>query len=182
MSVVNLCVSGKATGTTQSNFGRVMRRQRGLRRYYRNLDTQNDLNKAKWLDFDNPDTWFDNWHLHFDWKGYGDRSFKRRKPHLDKLFRHFDLLVDKTRRLKKPFQLYAILLDYDSSSDALFLHTPNPNNSQFPFTIESLSSATTLTNIALDNYINNLKGFEKLYGKAEENFCLLYRKDVGVAF
>ncbi len=159
-----------------------MRKQRGLKRYYKNLATEIDLDKSTWLDFDNPETWFDNWHLHFDSKGYGNDSFKRRKPHLDKLFRHFDLLLDKTKQLKKDFQLYSILLDFDSSSDALFLHTPNPNNSQFPFKISDLQLKTTLTNKQLKDYINNLVGYEKLYGKADEAFCLIFKKNVGQPF
>jgi hypothetical protein len=159
-----------------------IRKHRGLKRYYKNLATENDLDKATWLDFDNPQTWFDNWHLHFDWKGYGNNSFKRRKPHLDKLFRHFDLLVDKTKQLKTDFQLYSIILDFDSYSDALFLHTTNPNNSQFPFKIPDLQLTTTLTNKQLNDYINNLDGYEKLYGKADEAFCLIFKKNVGQPF
>jgi hypothetical protein len=159
-----------------------IRKHRGLKRYYRNLATENDLDKATWLDFDNPETWFDNWHLHFDWKGYGNDSFKRRKPHLDKLFRHFELLVDKTKKLNIDFQLYAVLLDFDSYDDALFLHTPNPNNSQFPFKISDLQLTTTLTNYQLNEYINNLDAYEKLYGKADEAFCLLFKKNVGISF
>lgn len=159
-----------------------IKKHRGLKRYYKNLATGNDLDKATWLDFDNPETWFDNWHLHFDWKGYGNESFKRRKPHLDKLFRHFDLLVDKTKQLKTDFQLYSILLDFDSYSDALFLHTPNPNNSQFPFKIADLQLTTTLTNKQLNDYISNLDGYEKLYGQADEAFCLIFKKNVGLPF
>jgi hypothetical protein len=159
-----------------------MKKQRGLKRYYKNLATINDLDKATWLDFNNPETWLDNWHLHFDWKGYGNESFKRRKPHLDKLFRHFNLLVKKTKLLKKDFQLYSILHDFDSYSDALFLHTPNPNNSQFPFQTSDLQLTTTLTNKQLNNYINNLDGYEKLYGKGDEAFCLLFKKNVGQSF
>jgi len=159
-----------------------IRKHRGLKRYYRNLATENDLDKATWLDFENPETWFDNWHLHFDWKGYGNDSFKRRKPHLDKLFRHFELLVDKTQKLKIDFQLYTILLDFDSYSDALFLHTPNPNNSQFPFKISDLQSTTTLTNKRLNDYINNLNCYEKLFGQADEAFCLIFKKNVGEPF
>ena len=158
------------------------KKKRGLRRYYKNLDVKNDLDKATWLDFRNPKTWFDNWHLHFDWKGYGNDSFKRRKPHLDKLFRHFDLFVDKTKNLKTDFQLYAILLDFDSYSDALFLHTPNPNNSQFPFKISDLQVSTTLTNNQLNEYVNKLEDYEKFYGKADEAFCLLFKKNVGSLF
>lgn len=159
-----------------------MKRHRGLGRYYRNLSIQNDFDKMTWLDFERPDTWFDNWHIHFDWHGYGNNSFRRREPHLDKLFRHFDLLVDSTKKLKTDFQLYTILLDFDSYSDALFLHTPNPNNSQFPFKIDNLKPDSTLNNKELIEYIDNLNGFEKLYGQADEAFCLLYKKGIGTDF
>lgn len=159
-----------------------IKRHRGLSRYYKKLETENDFDKMTWLNFNNSETWFDNWHLHFDWNGYGNNSFKRRKPHLDKLFRHFGMLVDSTKRLKKDFQLYSILLDYNSYSDALFLRTPNPNNSQFPFKISDLQSTTTLTNKELNDYINDLEDYEKLYGKADEAFCLIFKKDVGQPF
>ncbi len=159
-----------------------MKKHRGLKRYYRNLAIQNDFDKMDWLDLKNPDTWLDNWHIHFDWNGYGNNSFKSRKPHLDKLFRHFQILSDKTKDLKKDFQLYAILLDKDSSSDALFLHTPNPNNSQFPFKISDLSSTSNLTNGQLDDYVKTLSGFKVLYGKADENFCLIYNDSIGIGF
>ena len=158
------------------------KKHRGLKRYYRNLATANDFNKAKRLDFDNPDMWFDKWHTHFDWYGYGNNSFKRRKPHLDKLLRHFDILVERTKNLKSDFQLYTVLLDFDSSSDALYLHTPNPNNSQFPFKVSDLSLTTTLKNQQLNDYIGGLDGYEKLYGQAGEAFCLMFKKDVGQPF
>ncbi len=158
------------------------KKHRGLKRYYKNL-TANDFEKTAWnLDFSNPDEWFDNWHWHFDWNGYGNHSFKRRKPHLDKLFRHFEYLVDKRIHLKTNFQLYAILLDHNSSSDALFLHTPNPNNSQFPLKISDLQLKSTLTNRQLIEYLDNLSEYEKLYGQADEAFCLLFKKNVGHSF
>lgn len=160
-----------------------IRKHRGLKRYYKNLATQIDFEKEKLgFEFDDPTTWFDNWHLHFDWKGYGNNSFKRRKPHLDKLFRHFGYLEEQTKNLKSEYQLYTILLDFDSYSDALFLHTPNPNNSQFPFKIPDLKKTSTLTNKQLNDYINNLDGYEKLYGNAGEAFCLLFKQNVGRSF
>jgi hypothetical protein len=158
------------------------KKHRGLKRYYRNLATANDFDKAKKLDLGNPNTWFDRWHYHLDWCGYGNSSFNRRRPHLDKLFRHFDILVNKTKNLKSNFQLYAVLLDFDSASDALFLHTPNPNNSQFPFKVSDLKSVSTLRNKQLDDYINSLEGYEKLYGEAGEAFCLIFKKEVGLPF
>lgn len=159
-----------------------MKRHRGLKRYYKKLTIQNDFEKMTWLNLADQNTWLDNWHIHFDWYGYGNNSFKRRKPHLDKLFRHFDLLSVKTKQLKADFQLYSIILDFDSSNDALFLHTANPNNNQFPLKIEELSNQTTMKNKQLNEYLGELKGFEKLYGQADEAFCLLYKKNIGIPF
>lgn len=157
-----------------------MKKQRGLKKYYRKLQTENDLEKITWMNLANPEAWFDNWHLHFDWKGFGNNSFKRRKPHLDKLFRHFALLEMETKKLKKEFQLYAVILDFDSYSDALFLHTPNPNHNNFPFRYSNLEHNSTLTNSELNHYLDELKGYEKLYGSAGENFCVLFKKGVGI--
>ena len=157
-----------------------MKKHRGGKRYYRNLAIQNDFKKWEWLDFSrNPDNWFDCWHWHCDWKGYGNLSFKRRKPHLEKLFRHFEILAENTKYLKSEFQLFILLLDFDSHSDAIYLHTPNPNNSEFPIKWKDVSQTNTLTNTELRNHIEQLSGYEKLYGKAEEAFCILYRKNVG---
>ncbi|CAM3885833.1 hypothetical protein MUGA111182_15360 [Mucilaginibacter galii] len=160
-----------------------MKKQRGLKRYYSNLGLQNDFKEMTWLNFDCPEIWFDNWHIHFDWKGYGNNSFNKRKPHLDKLFRHFSLLVNMTHRIKSDFQLYAIIYDIDSSDDALCIHTPNPNNSPFPLEIEELSKASTLNNKPLNLYVKNLEGYEKLYGQTQyEAYCLLYIKGIGKPF
>lgn len=159
-----------------------LKKHRGLKRYYKSLATGNDLDKITWLDFGNPNSLKEDWHLHLDWYGYGNNSFKRRKPHLDKLFRHFDILVERTKNWKLDFQLYAILLDFHSSSDALFFHTPNPNNSRFAFKVSDLQLTTTLTNNQLNDYLNNLDGYEKLYGLAGEAFCLIFKKNVGLPF
>jgi len=158
-----------------------MKKHRGLKRYYRNLAIQNDFEKWGWVEnyFKKPDCWFDCWHWHFDWKGFGNRSFKRRKPHLDKLFLHFTMLIEKTKYLSSEFQLFALLLDFGSSSDAIFLHTPNPNGSEFPMKWTDLSQTNTLTNKELCNYIERLSGYEKLYGKADEAFCILFCNGVG---
>ena len=178
-----------------------LKKHRGLKRYYKNLATKIDLEEIDRLDFDSPKAWFDDWffrfglhpygnnqtwfyywHLHFDYKGYGNNSFKRRKPHLDKLFRHFDILVDKTKDLKTGFQLYIILLDHDSRSDALFFHPARPVDHQFRFKISDLQLTSTLTNKSLNDYIDHLAGYEKRYGKADEAFCLIFKENVGGPF
>lgn len=157
-----------------------MKKHRGLRRYYKTLATVNDFDKITWLDFNDDNTWFDNWHLHFDWHGYGNTSFKRRKPHLDKLFRHFDLLEEKTRALKIDFQLYAVLYEWSSYDDALFLHTANPNGSEFPLELENPIKDNILKNAPLCDYITALTSYEKLFFDEEEPYCVLYKEGIGV--
>lgn len=93
-----------------------------------------------------------------------------------------DLLVDKTKKLKIDFQFYAVLLDFDSYSDALFLHTAYPNSNQIPFKVSDLQLTTTLTNRQLKEYIESLDGYEKLYGIVGEAFCLIFKKKCGTIF
>ncbi len=157
-----------------------MRKHRGLKRYYKNLQTKEE----NWsgLNFTDPDkAWFDLWHTHFDWHGYGNDSFKRRKPHLDKLFREFDVLEKKAKLLKTEFQIWATLLDFESYDDALFLHTPNPNHDNFPWKIKDLSTKNNLTNKALAEYVNNLSGYKIVFGQADENYCVIYKDKVGIS-
>jgi hypothetical protein len=176
------CIHKKAKMYFYKYFLINMKKQRGLKRYYKNLERQNEFKKLTELKLDDPDSWLPNWHLHFNWKGYGNYSFKKRKPHLDKLFRHLQLLVEKTKSLKSDFQLYAIILDFNSASDALFLHKPSSCNTQFPFKVEALSKETTLLNKDLNSYLNKLEGYEKLYGQADQAFCLLYIQNVEKPF
>ena len=159
-----------------------MKKRRGLKRYYNNLNHQNDFDKISEIQFNKPETWPKYWHMHFDHYGLGNHSFKKRKPHVNKLFKHFAFLIEKTNNLNFDFQLYAVILDFHSSSDAIFLHIPDYNNGQFPFKVEDLSAVTTLKNEALDGYLNNLNGYEKLYGHARQAFCLIYRKGHGRPF
>ncbi|GHT22369.1 hypothetical protein FACS189430_04040 [Bacteroidia bacterium] len=157
-----------------------MKKQRGLKRYYQNLKTKNDF--ANWDRFDfnkYPDAWFDCWHWHIDWRAYGNHSFKKRKPHLDKLFRHFAYIEEKIKSYHSEFQFFILLLDYNAASDAIFLHTPNPNKNNFPLQWENLTNESTLTNKQLVDYVKKLEGYEILYGTADEAFCILFKKGIG---
>lgn len=159
-----------------------MKLHRGLKRYYKNLSIQSDFEKITGLKFDGPSGWPAHLHLHFDRYGYGNNSFKRREPHLDKLFRHFDLLAEKINETQSGNTLYAIIFDYNSSGDAIFIDRKNLAYNNLTFVIEDLSKKSTLTNGALHEYLENLTVYEKLYGQANEAFCFLYMKNSGNTF
>jgi len=179
---VNSTMSRGRSGAPRNPRMRVskMKKQRGLKRYYRNLAIQNDFDGMQ-LDFSK---WFDMWHLHFDWEGFGDNSFKRRKPHLDKLFRHFEILAEMTKEFRQEFHLFAVIYEYASNSDSLYIHTSHPNPHRgFPLDYTDLSTLDTLANKDLQNYLDNLVGYVKLYRKGEdgcEAHCVLYKSNVGL--
>jgi hypothetical protein len=154
-----------------------MKRHRGLKRYYKNLLARNDFEKLTGLNFKDPSGWPPNLHLHFDPYGYGNNSFKRRKPHLDTLFRHFDLIEAKIKEMNNDSILYAVILDYDSGSDALFVGNKDFPGKNLTFKLDDLSSSNTLTNKFLNEYLAELTDFEKLYGMANQAFCFLYKRD-----
>ncbi len=73
------------------------------------------------------DDWFDYWHQHLDWDGFGDLSPRLRRIFLEghaRLFRYYAL---QAHLLAKPYQLSIVLLVDDARQDAVYFHTPNPH-------------------------------------------------------
>ena len=77
------------------------------------------------------------WHTHVDWKGDGNQSVEASRPFLHALFRVFEKIEMVVSDWKKPAQTWVIIGD-DSSQDAVYLHTPNPNNDNFPYSFEGV--------------------------------------------
>lgn len=165
-----------------------MKKHRGLKRYYKRLSEINDFESGiTWPDFKKPDLWFDYWHVHYDDYGYGNTSFKRRKPHLDMLFRHYTIAANIMLQTHSDFQLWIFVNEFTSQDDALYFHTPNPNDSEFPHTYSNLSLECNFKNQELIMYLEELTGFKTLYGeyftedKPAERFCALCRDDIGLS-
>jgi hypothetical protein len=105
------------------------RRFRGQRRYFRRV--HRDAN-AFAVDAD-PDAWWDHWHYHADWPGWGNRGWRYRREHVRALCRVFQTIVAARDRFATPFQTWIYISDEDAGQDATYLHTPSPNSSPFPF-------------------------------------------------
>ena len=103
---------------------------RGKRRYFRKLHR-----KAAQFSIDlREGNWFDLWHEHFDWEGYGEFSVRHRREHLAAMFVAFERAVRQLAGFKGPAQvLISIAPQHLSDNDALYVHTPNPNGTPFPF-------------------------------------------------
>ena len=132
-------MSGIESVTVQSWFGpiriipdpdlgqhRPRRRIRGRRRYYRALRREAERFAVI------PSGWYDYMHWHGDWPGLGNLRWKERRAHLSALFTMFHRLLAATRNWATPHQAWLQIDAFDSSQDAVYLHTANPNTDNFP--------------------------------------------------
>lgn len=119
-----------------------MKKFRGKRRYFRNLWREVTVDNYN-LQFDN-EAWFDLWHTHLDFSGIGNKSLKLRREHIKAHLALYKNLLKKLELLDKSYQTWILLDDEDVSTDAVFIHTPNPNENNFPLKVENLNWNCTI--------------------------------------
>ena len=107
---------------------RPLRKVRGRRRYYRALRRDADTFEVR------PSGWYDYMHWHADWPGLGNLRWRERRAHLAALFTMFRRLLTETVGWGEPHQVWLQIDAVDSSQDAVYLHSPNPNADNFPNT------------------------------------------------
>jgi hypothetical protein len=76
--------------------------------------------------------WCDYSHQHFDWDGLGNRSWFDRRRHLAALLHAFRRAQVELMHFCEPHQVFASVTPSDSANDAVYVHTPNPNQTPFP--------------------------------------------------
>ncbi len=102
------------------------RKVRGRRRYYRAL-----ARDAERFTVELAGT-FDYMHWHVDWTGLGNLSWRERREHLTALFTSLRRLLAQCAEWPEPHQVWLLIDPADSTQDAVYLHTPNPNADNFP--------------------------------------------------
>ncbi|MDD1504317.1 hypothetical protein PVA17_16355 [Lysinibacillus sp. CNPSo 3705] len=132
-----------------------MKKFRGKKRYFRNLwrETKAELYN---LDF-GKEGWFDLWHTHLDFYGVGNNSLKIKREHIKANIALLYSLLEELQTLEKPYQSWIEIVDEDASLDAIYIHTPNPNEDNFPLKIEKLNWNCTVPKYLKD--IIDLKEF-----------------------
>jgi hypothetical protein len=99
------------------------KRFRDKRRYYAKLARESENFSL------DGNGWYDLWHRHFDWPGHGNRTRKDRIQHLTAYARAF-MSIAKAFADSPPafkYQMFISVVSHDSSQDALYFTTPNPN-------------------------------------------------------
>lgn len=124
-------------------------RFRGKRRYFGRVQAQ-----AAAFELDaGPDAWWDLWHYHADWPGWGNRRWKYRAAHLRALAIVFRHAADRALLCRRPFQAWILLSGRDAGEDGVYLHSANPNRTPYPL---RLSGATTAGSPRLLHFLSRL--------------------------
>jgi hypothetical protein len=138
-----------------------LKKLRGKKRYFRKL--WEEVNTCD-LKLDN-ESWFDFWHVHLDFFGVGENSLKIRREHIKAHVALYNRLLKQLEGFGKPCQTWICIHEQDPISDAVYVHTPNPNDDYFPHMIEDLEWNCKLPNTFKD--LIDLHKFDVAYFKSQ---------------
>ncbi len=85
------------------------------------------------------DDWWDLWHYHADWRGWGNLRWRYRREHLRALVTVFQKIAAASEQFSTPFQTWIYLSGRDAGEDATYLHTPNRNGTAFPVELRNVT-------------------------------------------
>jgi hypothetical protein len=85
--------------------------------------------------------------------------------------------MQKLESRKDPYQLFGLITMTDSTQDAIYIHTENPNNSVFPFIAED----TIKMNVTAEPWKTFFQAFEFKTILLKNGDVLFYRNDVGIS-
>ena len=123
------------------------------------------------------------YHFHIDNTGLGNKSWKSRKQHLDAIFKIAEKLEDKLRNYTKDFQYWIEISENDSLEDSIYIHTQNPNGSEFPTSIGFDSKKylnTKLADYLAQQHYNIQTKILLDYNENEEIYFFLTKSDLGL--
>ncbi|WP_444918326.1 hypothetical protein [Microbulbifer sp. JMSA003] len=109
------------------------RYEKSINRYWEKMEAR-CREAFKKLD---PNEWFDLWHTHPDWDGKGS-SRPENRPRCDELtYRMLKLAESITEHRGNDVQCFALVKE-DTMENSIYIHSDNPNGSEFPFQYEGV--------------------------------------------
>ena len=98
-----------------------------------------------------PNEWFDLWHTHPDWDGKGNTKPENRIRSDELTYKMLLLAEEITNHRGENIQCFAILTT-DSMYNSIYIHSENPNSSEFPFKYDGVLWG--YSNLSIDNIVN----------------------------
>jgi len=121
-------------------------------------------------------SWFDLWHTHMDWDGEGNADWLTREKYLLASIAFYKKAAGKMYGYPHPFQMWIIVDTNDSGEDAVYIHSPNPNEDNYPIKLEPVK------NPQVDPEITKLfakHGFDPMVHKGQEDYYYFVRISTG---
>ena len=140
------------------------RKLRGKRRYFERVHRDAEAFQLS----PKPQDWWDLWHYHADWFGWGNLGWRHRGPHLLALCRVFQKICDVREQFSTPFQTWIVIDDNNALDDATYLHTPNPNRTEFPIVLVGVEWGTSALQPMLGSFLPGYK-LEVGWGRGADN-------------
>ncbi len=107
---------------------------RGKKRYFRGVHQ-----KAAAFPFHpQADDWWDHWHYHADWPGWGNLKWSYRREHLKALCQVYLKITAAMDDYPGDFQCWFFLERNDAGQDAVFVHSANENDTPFPTSYDNV--------------------------------------------
>jgi hypothetical protein len=128
------------------------KRFRGQKRYYRRV-----FHEAQQFSLSlEEEDWYDLWHYHADWPGYGNLSWRQRRSHIEALCCVFLNIAQQAQTCSKPYQLWMYFDLQEAGQDAVYFHTPNPNSSNFPVRLTGVTWGFSAIESFLSDMLSSL--------------------------
>lgn len=152
-----------------------MKKFRGKKRYFRNLWKEiYTLNIRS-----DKEAWFDFWHIHLDFCGIGNHNLRVRREHIKAQIALYNKILKALETFEKPFQAWICIHEEDTGSDAVYIHTTNPNSDYFPHKLKRLNWNCNLPNTFKD--LIDINKFNVAYYESEfEETYYIQSKDKGI--
>ena len=150
-----------------------MKKFRGKKRYFRNLRREVHNVNFK-LDHE---YWFDFWHTHLDFLCRGELSSKIRREHIIAHLALYDNVLNQLKQFKQPYQTWVCISENDPCLDAVFIHSLNPNEDNFPLKIYNLKRNCQLPDSFKD--LIAVDKFDVAYDE-NDNIYVIQSKNQGI--
>jgi len=115
--------------------------------------------------------WCDLWHTHFDWDGEGNSSWLARRRYLTALLTALARARLELSQWGRPYQLFAAIYPLSSGDDAIYVHTPNPNGTEFPYVHEQAERLETVPRLLMGKIPRT--GYTVYAQRTSSNPCFL---------
>lgn len=125
------------------------RYQKRINRYWKQMEGKG----LSALSRINLNGWFSYWHTHPDWKSKGNKCPENRQSAIELSYRLLLVAENLCEQRSDTIQCWATICE-DTGSNAIYLHTENPNGTPYPYAFDGYEWNIEAENPILSKVVN----------------------------